>query len=173
MPQPTINNPLAYTLALLISVLLTFTVSARTVVECRDPDGTLSYRDHCPPNEAKTGEKRLRNAPQAAELPTAEIAKKNPVTLYTVPNCDACDLVRLQLQTRAIPFTEKDVSTAADTQQELQAASGAVTVPTVLIGAQAQAGYDRAALNQRLTEVGYKPAPAVPTGTASAKPATN
>jgi glutaredoxin len=173
MPQPTTVNPLAYTLALLVSLLLTCNVSARTVVECRDPDGTLSYRDHCPPNEAKTGEKRLRQAPQAAELSTAEIAKKNPITLFSVPNCDACDLVRMQLQARAIPFTEKDVSTAADTQKELQAASGALTVPTVMIGDQAQAGYDRAALNQRLTEVGFKPAPGVTAGTASSKPTSN
>ena len=58
MPHRTTVNPLAYALALLTSVLLTSTVSARTVVECRDSDGTLSFRDHCPPNEAKTGEKR-------------------------------------------------------------------------------------------------------------------
>ncbi len=171
MPHRTSVNPLVYSSVLLFSVALTATVIARTVVECRNPDGTLSFRDHCPPNEAKTGEKRLRKAPRTTELSAAEIAKKNPVTLYAVPNCDACDLVRLHLQARAIPFTEKDVSSDADSQKELQTASGALTVPTVLIGTQAQAGYDRSALSQRLTEVGFKPAPVTAGSGDLAKPA--
>ena len=148
-------------------------VAARTVVECREADGSLSFRDHCPPNEAKTGEKRLRNAPKISELSAAQLAKTTPVILYSVPNCDACDLIRLQLQSRTIPFTEKDVSSNAVTQQELQTASGALTVPTVLIGDKAQAGYDRAALNQRLTEVGFKPATAPAVDAVDAKGASN
>ena len=167
------ENRIASAWVFLAFFLSAIEVAARTVVECREADGSLSFRDHCPPNEAKTGEKRLRNAPKLLELSAAQIAKTTPVILYSVPNCDACDLIRFQLQSRTIPFTEKDVSSNAVTQQELQTASGALTVPTVLIGDKAQAGYDRAALNQRLTEVGFKPATAPAVDEVDAKGASN
>lgn len=156
-------------LPLLLALLGPLTaLAARTVVECRGPDGTISYRDRCPPSESKVGEKRLSNL--ARPEPSAqELASRNPVILYSVPNCDTCDLVRIQLQARGVPFSEKDASTDPVTQEELKSASGAVTVPTVVIGTQALAGYDRAALAERLTAAGY---PAPPGATTAATPVT-
>lgn len=50
------------------------------------------------------------------------------------------------------------MSRDASNQQELEKASGALTVPTVMIGDMPLAGYDRAILHERLTAAGY-PAP--------------
>lgn len=146
-------------------------VSARTVVQCKEPDGTVSFRDRCTPEQAKTGEKKIRAAVPQSKPSVDELAKKNPVVLYAVPNCDTCDLVRLQLQSRKIPFGEKNVSSDSDNQAALEKISGALTVPTVTIGSKVQTGYDRAALNQQLTDAGYPP-PAEEKATAPAAPAT-
>jgi len=84
-----------------------------------------------------------------------EVAKAHPVTLFVVPECDTCDLVRLLLQKRGIPFAERDVERDPSLQRELRELSGATKVPTVLIGREAMPGFDRGLLQQRLTEVGY------------------
>jgi glutaredoxin len=146
-------------LVVLVSLTVSPGASARTVVECREPDGTITFRDRCTPGQTKTGEKRLQGSPARGASSAAEIAKKSPVVLYVVPACDTCDLLRLQLQARGIPFAETDVSTDRANQDALQAASGALTVPTVTIGTEVLKGYDRADLDARLTAVGY-PAPA-------------
>ncbi|MGH8596087.1 MAG: glutaredoxin domain-containing protein [Gammaproteobacteria bacterium] len=128
---------------------------AVTVVECRDADGNLSFRDTCPPDTAKTGEKRLSTRPAKSASTLDEIAAKNPVTLYAVPNCDACDLVRQRLESRGIPFTEKHVNDGAEVQQELKGKTGSVVVPTVTVGQASVSGYDSAALDAGLEQAGF------------------
>lgn len=135
-------------------------VHAVTVVSCKDKDGSTYFADRCPPGSARLGEKEVRGGPRrdaAAEL--AEVAKSHPVVLYSVADCDACDLVRQQLKRRNIPYTEKDVGAdQLDNQQALKAVgNGNLTVPTVAIGTRAFAGYSRAALDLGLDEAGYPP----------------
>ena len=52
------------TFALLISAPAL--VCAVTVVQCRDEDGNVSFRDRCPPNIAKTGERPSPHTPVSA-----------------------------------------------------------------------------------------------------------
>lgn len=141
------------------------TTLAITVVECSDKDGTTSFRDRCPPGSAKTGEKRIVGVSEHKDPTLDEISKNHPVTLYSVPNCDACDLVRQVLQTRGIPFSEKSVAEDPANQAELKTAAGATTVPTVTIGTEVISGYSRAALDSGLTRAGF---PEEPTTTAEA-----
>jgi glutaredoxin len=103
----------------------------------------------------KKGEKKLLGVGGDITPSAEEIAKSHPVTLYTVPECDACDLVRNQLKEREIPYTEKDVSEDVELQTELMEAAGSVTVPTVMLGETVLKGYQRAALETGLTEAGY------------------
>lgn len=142
---------------LVLAIFIGPSATAVTVVECRDTAGNVSFRDTCPPEMAKTGEKRVAGEKKGGPS-IAEIAAKNPVTLYSVPNCDACDLVRQRLESRGVPFSEKGVDNAADVQQELKAKTGSVTVPTVTIGAANVAGYDRTALDTTLEQAGFPPA---------------
>lgn len=144
-------------LGFVVLVLLTFIgpATAVTVVECRDVAGNVSFRDTCPPEMAKTGEKRVSAGAKKGTLSLADIAAKNPVVLYSAPNCDACDLVRQRLQSRGIPFIEKGGENAADVRQELKAISGSVTVPTVTIGSANVSGYDRTALDTTLEQAGF------------------
>ncbi|MEN9728085.1 MAG: hypothetical protein RL434_2451 [Pseudomonadota bacterium] len=128
---------------------------AVTIMECRDADGTLSYRDACPPGSERIGSRRLGSATSRQQPSPEEVAKAHPVTLYVVTECDTCDLVRLLLQKRGIPFAERDVERDPSLQRELLELSGATKVPTVLIGQEAMPGFDRVLLQQRLSEVGY------------------
>ncbi|MBI2802106.1 MAG: glutaredoxin family protein [Gammaproteobacteria bacterium] len=133
-----------------------------TVVECRDKTGNISYRDHCPPDSTKTATKRLSHGPVNHNPTADDIAKEHPVTLFSVKNCDACDLVRQLFSGRGVPFSEKNVDDDATTQAELKAVAGALTVPTVTIGLQVYTGYSRSALEGGLAQAGY-PVPAPPT----------
>lgn len=107
MTQWTTGIGIAGLVALCMATLLSSAATARTVVECRESDGTVSFRDRCAPNEAKTGEKHLRGATSRPSPSVAEIMKRHPVVLYAVPDCDTCDLVRLQLESRSIPSQKK------------------------------------------------------------------
>jgi len=150
-------------------------VSAVTVVSCKDQDGSTYFADRCPPGAVRMAEKEVRGGPRRdAEAALAEVAKTHPVVFYSVSDCDACDLVRQQLKSRNVPYTEKDVGpNQIDNQQALKAVgSGNMTVPTVVVGTQAFTGYSRAALDAGLDGAGYPPrAMPAPPGTAGAVPA--
>jgi glutaredoxin len=134
-----------------------FVVQAVTVVKCRDRDGTEFFADHCPGGATKIEEKRVRAGLRRSDAEQlADVAKKNPVVLFTVPDCDACDLVRQQLGKRGVPYTEKDVGASVENQTALrELTGGGTTVPTVAIGLRTFTGYSRAALDLGLDEAGY------------------
>jgi glutaredoxin len=72
------------------------------------------------------------------------------------PDCEACELVRDQLDGRDVAYTEKDATTDRAIQGELAAVTGgALTVPTVTVGTQKFTGYSRNDLKSALTEAGY------------------
>lgn len=157
--------------ALLLALVALPTTAAVTVVECVDADGTSSFRDKCPPGTTKTGDKKLTGVTPNRAKTAAEVAASMPVFLYTVPNCDACDLVRNALSNRGVPVTEKNVEDNSANQDELKAKAGSLTVPSVVVGGTVLSGYNRSALDNALNQAGY-PVPAAAGGgpAANAKP---
>jgi glutaredoxin len=154
------------------AVLVAPGLAARTVVECIDESGQKSFREFCPPGSLKKGEKKLQGK-LAPGVDVAAVAAKNPVTIYTIPKCDACDLMRLQLQQRGVPFTEKDASSDPVIQDELKALTGTkenlVKVPVLTVGKEVVGEYKPADVNAKLDEAGYPASSA--TGTAAIPPA--
>lgn len=140
---------------LLFSLAALTAWGAVTVVECVDAGGNTSFRDKCPPGTTKAGDKVLLGVSPTKAKSTREITTDSPVVLYSVPNCDACDLVRNALSTRSTPFNEKNVQDDAASQNELKSKTGNLTVPSVLIGATVLTGYNRSALDNALTQAGY------------------
>jgi len=136
-------------------LLLGSTVDARTVVECVDAEGNVSFRDRCPPDMTKKGEKQLRGVSSAPEPSVADVAASNPITVYVVPQCDACDLVRNALDSRDIPYDLRDVQDDAAAQEALKGRSGGLTVPTTLVGDRVLTGYSRDAIDSALRQAGY------------------
>jgi glutaredoxin len=141
--------------ALILAGLIAAPSLAVTVVECRDADGNVSFRDSCPPEMAKTGEKKVATGVKAKTPSMAKASTTNPITFYSVPDCDACDLVRKRLELLGAPFTEKSVGDDANIQQELKDKTGNLSVPTVSIGSTNVTGYNRSALESGLKDAGY------------------
>ncbi|HXA46788.1 MAG TPA: glutaredoxin family protein [Burkholderiaceae bacterium] len=121
------------------------------------PDGTVSYSDKQPPASAtKVERKAYTSAPSLGDMPyeVAQAAKANPVTLYTMQKCAACDQGRTLLTTRGIPFSEKTVSSNEDIER-VQKLSGGSQMPLLIIGKNKQTGFESGQWGSALTAAGY------------------
>jgi glutaredoxin len=151
-------------IGLLVSAVLFGATShyahAVTIYKCVDESGSEVFSDRCPPGSHAASESEVRGSRATAEPALEEIASRFPVVFYAVPDCDACDLVRNQLEKRGIPFTEKNAATDLEIQNELRELVGALTVPAVSVADQIVTNYNKAALDSALDEAGYPPASA-------------
>ena len=144
------------------------TVNAQSLYKWVDAEGNVTYQDRPPPDDVQyerqsytgptltTGESDKEigrtNEIQAALNLAAE---NNPVTVYSIPNCDACDLVRLFLEKKQIPFIDKNIKDDLSTQQELLEKTDSLLAPTVSIGDKIIDGYSKSALREALMEKEY------------------
>jgi len=126
-----------------------------------DEYGNVTYQDTPPPNSVEYEEQDFAD-PATEPAPGGGVGQqlndaieRNPVTLYSIPQCDACDLVRLFLENHSVPFAEKDIQGNLSSQQELQSVSGQLTVPTILVGSDVVDGYSRSGIRKALTDNGY------------------
>lgn len=146
-----------------ITVLLALSGTAPaaiTVHECVDEDGERVFMDHCPPDMTSASTIQLPSSRREEYVDIGAIAQTHPVTLYSAPDCEACDLVRNDLSRRGVPFAERLATPErTDIHEELQNLTGGMTVPVTLVGGEMLRGYDRGALKGVLDRAGY-PSPA-------------
>lgn len=142
-----------------------------------DHEGNVFYHDQPPPegSDYKVEERPIRYGDPAVKKkvdPNAKAADKYPVVLYSVPNCGSCDLARLYLQKREVPFTEKNADGDLKIQEELKKKTGALTAPTILIGEKIMKGYLESLLEGELDQAGYAgtKVPAADGGSTEPKP---
>jgi len=130
-----------------------------------DQSGKTQFGDVPPPGAKQVGRMNAGTAkPAAPELPfeIAEKQKNFPVTLYTSPICKApCELARGLLNKRGIPFSELQIWNP-ETLEQLKKASGADTVPALVVGRSAQSGFDQSRYDSLLDSAGYPAAGAYP-----------
>ncbi|MGC9163127.1 MAG: glutaredoxin family protein [Thiomonas sp.] len=106
------------------------------------PDGSVTFSDLPPSSPQGKTVQSLGAGPAAApktadaDFPPAlrDAARKYPVTLYTTPQCDACDAARDFLQQRGIPFTEKTVTSNADIKAYKALSQGSDRLPLLAVG---------------------------------------
>jgi glutaredoxin len=123
-----------------------------------DSQGRVSYHDQPPPADAgyRVEEKSFDTGHKASgENGLAGVTEKYPVTLYSVPDCGACDLARAYLQKRKIPFSEQNLNASPELQQKLKKKIGSLSAPTITIGDKVMKGYMESILEGELDEVGY------------------
>ena len=126
-----------------------------------DEDGNVTYQDTPPPDnvefeEQEFGEddpQRQNNLEVSSQL--SDAVEASPVRFYSIPNCDACDLVRLFLETSLVPFTEIDIQDNLTAQGELSDLTGELRVPTIAVGDTVVDGYSKSAMRDALAENGY------------------
>jgi len=145
--------------------------AAQTMYRWTDEKGRLHVTDTPPPPGGKLIQPRAapapagaaETAPPAAAEPFAlQMARKNfPVTLYTGEGCEACDEARKLLNARGIPFNEVFVNND-ETLEKLKEAVGSNSVPSMIVGATVQKGYERGAYNRALDAAGYPKAGVLP-----------
>jgi len=126
------------------------------------PDGKVTYTDRPPAaTEGKATPLGSRSgngaaAPDAA-LPTElrQVAARYPVTLYAVAGvCELCGSARQLLRQRGIPYAEKQVQSAEDTEA-LERISGGRDIPTLTIGSQTLRGLASEVWGSYLDAAGY------------------
>jgi glutaredoxin len=149
---------LAFTLGLIGTVLLLPTAYAVKLYKWVDEDGNVTYHDRPPPEPGYSVEQKdfkLRGKTVKSGGAADRAADESPVVLYTAPKCTACDMARAYLDKRNVPFTDRNVSGDAEAIKELQEKSGALTVPTIMVGSKVMKGYMESLLEGELDAAGY------------------
>jgi glutaredoxin len=147
--------------ALAFGLLVAFTFGAEAqsnVYRWVDKNGKVHFSDTPPAEDAKSvSQKKFGGGyVQESSLPYAtQIAmKRNPVILYSGPNCAMpCDRGRDLLAARGIPFSERDASTKEGL--EAMQKMGTRDLPVVVIGDRNLKGYESESWHAALDGAGY------------------
>lgn len=144
---------------LMISVATGLSVAqAETLYKWIDSQGRISYHDQLPPADSgfRVEEKVVNGSRKPKQEDTlAKVVEKYPVVLYSVPDCGSCDLARLYLEKRKVPFSEQNLNTTPELQQTLKKKIGSLSAPTIMIGDKVMRGYVESVLEGQLDDAGY------------------
>ena len=136
------------------------------------PDGRITYTDR-PPSGARaqllgqgvsgaaastptSGDGVASNGVVLSDLPydLRAVVRRFPVLLISTENCSPCELGRVALRQRGVPFGERTVKTRAD-QEALRRQEGHVDLPVLQIGGQRLRGYGASEWTEYLDVAGY------------------
>src|SRR5450830_1687637 len=132
---------------------------AQTIYRVVGPDGKVTFSDKPPVAAAnvsttEAGGKAMGTSGPALPFELRQVGSKYPVTLYTSSNCAPCGSGRALLSSRGVPFAEKTVTTAEDSEA-LQRISGESSLPFLTIGSQQIKGFADSEWTQFLDAAGY------------------
>ena len=139
---------------LVVLALVSAPVAAEKLYKWVDQYGNVSYQDKPPPEgSGRVEEKNVRTRDSGAG---GTVTGKAPVTLYSAPKCNQCDLARVYLRQRKVPFNEIDVSEKnPEAQQEMVKKVGELLIPTLTVGGKVMKGYMESLLEGELDAAGY------------------
>ncbi|MDY0330715.1 MAG: glutaredoxin domain-containing protein [Thiomonas sp.] len=175
------KRPLRHALA--FSAALASTLAAGTpawaIYKIVGPDGSVTFSDVPPSNTQGKAVQSLSAGNSAAPdrfagFPAAlrEAARKYPVTLYTAPQCEACDAARDYLIQRGIPFAEKTITTHADIKAYKTLSNGSDQLPLLIIGStKLNTGFSSSNWDIALDAAGYPKKSELPRGYVRPQPA--
>lgn len=151
--------PLTRTLLGLMGTLLASALAAQPIYRIVGADGRVTYADS---PAAAVGRTTVTEAGRAAagdlasQLPPAlrQLALQHAVTLHTTNACAPCAAGRAMLVARGIPFTEKTITSAEDSEA-LLGLSGETTLPLLTVGAQQLKGWSLLQWQAALDTAGY------------------
>lgn len=160
----------------LVTVLVALPAAAQGVYRIVGPDGRVTFSDQPPPAAAAAPAKPVAGVPTAsasgASLPfeLRQVTARYPVTLYTSAECAPCNSGRNLLNSRGVPYVERTVNTAQDSDA-LKRLSGDTSLPFMTIGSQQLKGFSDTEWTQFLDAAGYPKQSALPSGYRRAAPA--
>ncbi len=145
-------------------------VEAQQVYRIVGPDGRVSFSDKPPPPTANakvsTGRGGIfTDAGSGTALPfeLRTVVQRYPVTLYTTKDCAPCDAGRNLLRSRGVPFAERTIESAEDSEA-FRRLSGDGTIPMATVGSQQMKGFSDAEWNQFLDAAAYPKTSLLPSG---------
>jgi glutaredoxin len=129
---------------------------AATMYKWVDADGNVTYQDYPPPTDSRIlSESELDELDRTTGSANDVAAEQNPVTLYTTPNCETCDLVRMNLTELRVPFIERKLNTDRAAQQELQDRTGQLVAPSLFMGETRITAFSQEHLRESAVNAGY------------------
>ena len=148
------------------TLLLPMAAQAQTVYRIVGADGRVTFSDKPPvSNDAVTatgrGGKALEIGNGTLPFELRQVTTRYPVTIYTSTNCAPCGAGRNLLSNRGVPFTERTINTAEDTDALIRL-SGENALPFLTIGGQKIKGFADAEWTQFLDAAGYPAASKLP-----------
>lgn len=160
--------PLRWWAGALLASLLVAPALAQGVYRIVGPDGRVTFSDQPPPTTsapARGGSTSAAPVGGGAPLPfeLRQVVSRYPVTLYSASECAPCNAGRNLLNSRGVPFTEKTVNTAQDSEA-LKRLSGDTSLPFMTIGSQQLKGFSDTEWTQFLDAAGYPKQSALPSG---------
>jgi glutaredoxin len=152
-------KPTQIALAILAAGYVVCAQAQTTVYKWTDKDGKVHFSDSLPDADVSATQKQMGGGgPDNANLPyaTQAAAKRNPVTLYTTGACgDSCASARSLLESRGIPYTERDPLRSPADGDALKKLIGDLYVPVLVIGDSPTKGYQEEGWNAALDSAGY------------------
>lgn len=158
------RNSMALGLALLVTAGI---AQSQGIYKIVGPDGKVTFSDKPPTAAQGTVGTATPVTPGSSttggDLPfeLRQVVSKYPFTLYTSAQCAPCDSARTMLKSRGVPFSEKTIATAEDSEA-LQRLSGEATLPYATLGAQKLKGFSDTEWTQFLDAAGYPKNPMLP-----------
>jgi glutaredoxin len=171
--------------AAVLMSMVTIGVQAQQIYRIVGSDGRVTFSDQPPPTAAPaaTGPAtpgRTKIPPETAPVANVairqpatladglpyslrQIVLRYPLTLYTTKDCPPCASARDLLIRRGVPFTEKTISTAADSEA-LKKISGDTSLPFATIGSQYLRGFSEMEWTDYLKVAGYPTESELPSG---------
>ena len=146
---------------LIVAALVTATLAdAQTTYRWIDKSsGKTVFSDQPPPPGASQVVKQTGAQPGAERqqpYATRQAAAKFPVTLYTTASCaEACQQARELLNTRGVPFTEKQLKSEAEFAELAKLLGSEAGFPSLSVGRQNLRGLADDAWNDLLDLAGY------------------
>ena len=143
-------------LKIIVLGLSAFSVHAVTIQECVGENNERVFQKICPPGMTTV---------ETLELKTGKPSKSTQepsdvdITIYTVPKCDSCAVMRNVLEIYGAKFTEVNIENNVELQNELNekiGAGGSLKVPTVIFGEKQIIGLNKASLISELEGAGFK-----------------
>lgn len=149
-------------LLIVVFSLVAVGAAAQPLYRWVDDKGRVNVTDRPPPPGARDVQVKggKREGAEDAQAPGNEpfalqVARKNyPVTLYSTPGCEACTEARKLLNVRGVPFAEISVNDEKELAQ-LRSAVGSNSVPSLIVGATVQKGFEEASYHRILDAAGY------------------
>ena len=141
----------------LLSLVLACSAAFAQTYKWTDSAGRTVISDTPPTGLAKKVSKSSDTAQADDNLPFSvkKAMEAFPVVLYTSNDCgDSCKQARDLLNSRGIPFTDKDAQ-KTEIREELKQLVGEAFVPTIKVGNQRQRGFEAGAYHNLLDLAGY------------------